>query len=179
MFCVLMLVIVFSRCKNDSSLVISPKSVDFNITNGRAYDKAFMKASKYESIIVPKNTKVLTNKKVNDIEIYIEKTLYFVGHPGKPIRIGEVRKYMGVAYKTDGEILTIAAYGEWNSRIEGGAFINLLIVVPKRIRITKKSDLRVEKSVQYFINPKLKLDKKWKKVSTEPDYDFSRRFKQE
>jgi hypothetical protein len=55
--------------------------------------------------------------------------------------IRDARKNMGCATKREGEDLVVATYGEWDSHIEGGAFMLVLAVVPEGVEVESRKGL--------------------------------------
>ncbi len=104
--------------------------------------------------------------------VHMKKTLGFAGHPPEPIRISDQRERMGVAARHDGRVLEIATFGEWDSRIEGGAWIELRFVVPSGVRVSRAAGLQgAESAAQGWdrdnADPRAE-EGKWGYVPTKP-----------
>jgi hypothetical protein len=69
------------------------------------------------------------------------KTLNYGGHPGELMTIRKMREDMGCASREDGDTLLIRTFGEWDSRIEGGAYITLVVVVPNGVEVEQRKGL--------------------------------------
>lgn len=112
--------------------------------NGYAFDQAFLDIKQGVKIIVPHDAVVVTKQELRYPHISMMKVLQFVGPPG--MTIYEARKQMGCAMKREDETVQIATFGEWNSHIEGGAHLNLVIAVPDGMVVEKRKGLSGEKS---------------------------------
>jgi hypothetical protein len=131
------------KSSDDTSVVLdtgelhSPK-----VQNGKAYDKATINIGDEKFVVVPDDAKIEHNGPDGRIEIYIEKTLEFGGHPGELMSIRNERKNMGCVMKSEADKLIIATYGEWDSNIEGGAFIQALVIrVPDKLKVETRKGL--------------------------------------
>ena len=133
-----------SRIQPKNGLVLGKRFG--NVQNGSAYDKASLDITKYNKLFLPSNATIKRNGEPGKLEIYMEKTLGFVGHPPESMSIKKTRKEMGCTCRADGDSLMVATYGEWNSHIEGGASMQLLFVVPKSIEIETDESLSGEDS---------------------------------
>jgi hypothetical protein len=118
-----------------------------NVENGSAYDKAAIELGDFTRVILPDDAAVRHEGEAKKLQIYMKKTLGFVGHPPEAMSIRQARNYMGCAVQVEKTALVIATFGEWDSHIEGGARIKVLFVVPKGVEIEKRSKLSGENSV--------------------------------
>jgi len=123
----------------DPSIVLSTPFG--TIENGTAYDKAAVAIGPYKKLILPKNAAIRAEGEVDELQVYMRKTLSFAGHPPEPMSIRTARKNMGCAVKSEGDALILATFGEWDSRIEGGANMRVVCVVPQGIAVEKRSGL--------------------------------------
>jgi hypothetical protein len=83
----------------------------------------------------------------SQIEIAMTKRIGFAGHPPREMDfLWGGRFAMSVASRRDGEALEIGTYGEWDSHIEGGAWIELELRVPEGVEVVTDPALAGEKS---------------------------------
>ncbi len=109
------------------------------IENGSAYDQSAVDIEQYEKLVVPENAVIRRAERGHRFEIFMKKTLGYHGHPDKPMSIRKDRKNMGCKVKVEGRSLVLAPYGEWDSRIEGGASVRMVLAVPEGIEIEKRA----------------------------------------
>jgi hypothetical protein len=151
----------------DEGIELDKWSADPKVQNGRAYDRAFIDRGTYTAVVVPGTAKVKTIGQSERIEIYMEKSLHFGGHPPEPMSIRQARKHMGCACRVEQDKLLIATYGEWDSHIEGRASMGLLLRVPEGLRVETRDDLSGEDSAgrewhgAYLTKPKEVTDGYW------------------
>lgn len=117
------------------------------VENGSAYDKAVLELGKATKLVVPRDARVLQEGKGSQVHIFMKKTLGFFGHPPETMTLRQVRQYMGCGVKAEGDIVTLTTFGEWDSRIEGGARMRLLLVVPEGIAIEEGKNLSGPESI--------------------------------
>jgi hypothetical protein len=140
---------------HDRSIVIDKPKRNGTVENGRAYDKASVDLGGAKSVVLPHNAVVRRNDDGGVIHLFMEKKLSFGGHPPEPMSIRDARKNMGCAIKSDGESVVVATFGEWDSRIEGGASMKLVVVVPEGVKVEQIKGLSGPDSVAH------KSDGKW------------------
>jgi hypothetical protein len=128
---------------------ISPSvwTADPKVENGQAYDKAALSISADQVLVVPKDAVVEEGASAGRVEVFMEKTLAFGGHPPERMSIRMARDHMGVGCKTEDGKVILATYGEWDSQIEGGAFLRLLVRVPEGVPVERRADLSGPESV--------------------------------
>ena len=171
--------------REDSSIVLAElwKTVNGReVENGTAYDKTQMDLEKHTKLVVPENVKIRTDGPAGKIQIFMAKTLAYAGHPPESMSIRQMRNQMGCAVKSENEILIVGPYGEWDSHIEGGASIKLIIVLPKGVTVEKRKGLPEEvrksqdrvkrgrpgkKTEERETSPQ--FSKGWKALVSEPD----------
>jgi hypothetical protein len=129
----------------DGSIQRSP-SVDWRVSNGAAFDVAAVDVSNVDTLVVPDAARVQIGSDIGRVHLYLKKILGYEGHPGSSVSIEGQRKKMGCAQRRDGRTMTLATYGSWDSHIEGGARIELLIVVPPGLKVGKRGGLSGEAS---------------------------------
>jgi hypothetical protein len=117
--------------------IIDPHAAADNVTNGRVYEKTSWKEQGIRTLTVPKGTRVEHGK---TIEIFTEKSLHFLGHPPLPMHISKAKEYMGVAGRSEASSLTLATFGEWDSK-EGGASLRMVVRAPEGVRVKFDSNL--------------------------------------
>lgn len=115
------------------------------VSNGSVTDSAEIPLEGAQEIRLPEHA-VVEQSEGDSVVVHMKKTLSFAGHPPEPVRISDQRERMGVATRRDGPVMEIATFGEWDSRIEGGAWIELRFVVPAQIRVSRASGLQGTKS---------------------------------
>jgi hypothetical protein len=77
----------------------------------------------------------------------MEKTLDFAGHPDEAVSIEVTRTKMGCATHISGGTIEIGTFGEYDTHIEGGAFLHLRISVPVGMEVIRRDDLEGPSSV--------------------------------
>jgi hypothetical protein len=128
-------------CCFDSSIELREPFHLHTGENGSAFDKAAIDVGDCRKITIPDNAEVRHQGENNKLQLYMEKSLDFLGHPPEPMSIQTARKNMGTAVKRDGDALVVATFGEWDSHIEGGAAMRLVIVVPNGMKVEQKPGL--------------------------------------
>jgi hypothetical protein len=159
----------------DQSFTLSGKQASDKVENGRAYDRALIIVEGQTGVVVPSDARIEQGAAHGRIEVYLEKSLDYWGHPHRFMSIREERKAMGCASRSDAHQLAIATWGEWNDDLEGGAQMKVLIRVPPGLRIEARKGL----SGPIIIGPrgsggsprtKVTPGKDgWKAISDEPD----------
>jgi hypothetical protein len=135
-----------ARERWSEAIVFSDRTADPLVQNGRAFDKAVLEVGANGILVVPEGARVEDGAPQGRVEIYMEKILSYMGHPPHRMSIRQVRHHMGVARKTEGNKVVIATFGEWDSDIEGGAFMRLLIRVPDGVTVERRAGLSGEAS---------------------------------
>jgi len=125
---------------NDPSIVIEP-SVDAKVQNGTAFDRAVLDIGDARVIELPNIATIRRAGEKGKIVLFMAKTLTFAGHPPELINLAGARRFMGCCYRRDGDTLTIATYGEWDARNEGGAVMQLVAVIPDGITVELRRTL--------------------------------------
>jgi hypothetical protein len=118
----------------------SDSSEDKNVTNGSAFDCYGFSFGGVSTLIIPEGVELTESAGADTIIVKANKTLAFSGHPPKPMSPETARNNMGLAYKLEGDILTLATYGEFATK-EGGASIKLVVLVPPKREIERRKDL--------------------------------------
>lgn len=135
-----------STPQRDEAIVLSESELNPKVVNGSAYDKGSVSAGGITRLEIPHDAVLQTGAPSGQVLIYLKKTLAFGGHPPVPISIAEGRRFMGVALRVQDTDAQLATYGEWDSRIEGGAFIRLLVRVPDGMVVSRTQGLSGVKS---------------------------------
>jgi len=181
------------EAKNHDGLHISDITADKLVVNGESYEKILFNNNLITEIMIPYNAETQVNIKNNNIEIYLIKSLAFMGHPPYPMTIKCVKDYMGIAYKIIKNKSIFATYGEWRST-EGGATIKILFIVPKKVKIIKNKNLSGKNSLAYYDEKNSLIDtierdqrylkcywyghigpiKNWKMLKTQVDVDLNK-----
>lgn len=152
-----------------------------NVINGSAYDKAVLLPAASDMFVFPDDAIIETTHEGSEIEIFIKKTLSYHGHPPGSITVLDAREAMGVSHRIDDKQFILATYGEWDSRIEGGASIRLLLRIPQEMSYTTRQGLsgsdseacggfgmfHTEDHVNWYVDAK-PLDG-WTAIQTEAD----------
>ena len=118
-----------------------------SVTNGSVYDVATLNIAEYRTVRVPKGASVKQGAEDGIVRVFMEKSLFFVGFPPKPIDLFTARRSMGCAWRADGGTLQLGTFGEWDSHIEGGAGMALLLVVPPSVVVEYGDTLSGEASI--------------------------------
>ncbi len=110
------------------------------VENGKAYDKASLDIKSYKTLVVPENAQVRIEGAGPRLQIFMEKTLSFGGHPAESMSVRTERREMGCAFKMEEATMVLATFGEWSSK-EGGAHMRLVLVAPPGWEIEKRAKL--------------------------------------
>lgn len=113
---------------------------DWRVTNGTAFERGTVDIGTARTIVLPDNAVVRRCPPAGTVELYVAKTLGFMGHPSDRMSIRGARKEMGCAAMVDGDELLVATYGEWEC-IEGGAHIDLVALVPEGVAVQQRKGL--------------------------------------
>jgi hypothetical protein len=155
---------------SDRSIVVSNQYEAIGgakVENGSAFDRAALDVAPYKVFVLPDDAEVRDGAPEKTLQIFMHKRLAFGGHPPERMSIRGARKNMGCAIKAQDDTLTVATFGEWNSHIEGGAFMGLLFVVPKGVEVRREAGLSGEDSAgrewkgDYLTKPKDAKDGYW------------------
>lgn len=142
--------ICLTSCRLDPSVVTADKfridRIDWNVENGSAYDRSTVELGASNKVVLPEDAVVRRSGVPGKIQVLMEKTLGFGGHPGEPMSIHEARKEMGCATRVDGDVIMLATFGEWDSHIEGGATMKLIVIIPQEIDVERRKGLSGPKS---------------------------------
>ena len=120
------------------SIEFDRATFDPKVENGTVFDTGSVAITGYEAIAVSEGTRVVQEGDGALVQVFMAKRLYFSGHPPQSIRLRHVRRNMGCATKPDGPTLWIGTFGEFDTR-DGGAKLNLLVVVPNGTRVERGS----------------------------------------
>jgi hypothetical protein len=130
------------------------------VENGSAYDRAAVDLGDAKKLILPHDAAVRRVREPGEVVYFMKKTLSFHGHPPEPMSVRDARKHMGCAVKREGDDLLLATFGEWDSHIEGGAHVKLVVYVPDGIDVEQRKGLSGGNSAarkwdgQYLTKPK-------------------------
>jgi hypothetical protein len=142
----------------DCSVVLSERFG--KVENGSAFDRAAVDLGNARKVVLPHDVVVRRTSAATEVRLFMKKTLAFGGHPPERMSIRDARKNMGCAGKSEGDALLVATYGEWDSRIEGGADMKLVVVVPEDVEVEQRKGLSGPDSAgqewhgQYLTRPK-------------------------
>ncbi len=145
----------------DASIVLDTQPAPSQkVENGTAYDQAAVDLGKAKKVVLPDSATIRRAREAGKVQLFMAKTLSFGGHPPEPMSIRGARKNMGCAVQVEEDSLVVATYGEWESRIEGGAHMKLLVIVPDGVEIEQRKGLSGPGSAgrewhgQYLTKPK-------------------------
>ena len=120
-----------------ASIVHSSFSVSRLVTNGSGYEFVSIRIpSSVTTVVVPEGSVVLQETERELADIYLKKTLSYVGHPARRMSMETERGKMGIVVKVYRNTLMLSTYGGWGS-IEGGQNVKLAIVVPAEVRVRR------------------------------------------
>jgi hypothetical protein len=145
----------FSRNRASHAAAVKPGSWGPTVTdlerfervlNGTAYDRSALLVEGSDFLVVPGRARVERTGRYGLVEIYERKSLSFFGHPPDSMSIWTTRLDMGCVWKVGGDSVLLAPYGEWDSHIEGGATMELRIVVPPTLSVLRSTDSTGEDS---------------------------------
>ncbi|QIF05260.1 hypothetical protein [Roseimicrobium sp. ORNL1] len=116
------------------SVVLSSFSANPLVQNGEAYEHVrFRIPDTGKAIAVPVGTIVVPSDR-EDVVVYLEKSLGWMGHPDGPVSIMNDKKRMGAGIRVRGPILQLGLYGGSTS-FEGGSSISAVVLVPQSVRV--------------------------------------------
>jgi hypothetical protein len=133
----------------DRSVVVSDRYVAFGgavVENGSAFDRAALDVAPYKVLVLPDDAEVREGAPDKTLQIFMRKVLEFGGHPPERMSVSGARKNMGCAVQAEGDTLTVATFGEWDSHIEGGALMGLLFIIPEGVEVRRQAELSGEDS---------------------------------
>jgi hypothetical protein len=133
----------------DRSVVISdrfPPIGEVKVENGSAFDRASLDVSPYKVLVLPDDAEVRQGAPDKALQIFMRKVLAYHGHPSERMSVSGERKNMGCAVNAEGDMLTVATFGEWDSHEEGGALMGLLFIVPEGVEVRRQAGLSGEHS---------------------------------
>lgn len=145
------------------------------VKNGIAFDRATVMLDGHATVVLPSRAKVLRADNESLILIEMKKSLAYMGHPVRRIRINDVRDEMGCVTCVRDSKVHIASFGEFMSP-EGGGRIELTVHVPKGVRVERSDTFEI-----HFSNSDGKFtaegsDDIWSLVSDEPDAQAAARY---
>jgi hypothetical protein len=117
-----------------------------SVFRGVIYQRGKVAIGAHTALRVPVTALVSEGARDGTIEVYVSKSLGFMGHPPEPMRGTSVRRNQGVATRDDGGTLVLATYGEFGT-IEGGASMDVLVRVPKGFPVHARHGLAGDGSV--------------------------------
>jgi hypothetical protein len=154
----------------DPSIVLDKERAPSELVeNGTAYDRAAVEPGRAKKVVLPDTATVQRTSEPGLIRLFMSKRLGFSGHPKEPISIRAVRKDMGCAIKVEGDALMVATFGEWDSHIEGGYNMKLVVVVPNGLAVEQRKGLSGEKSAGLERRTPENPAGVWSAVLDEPD----------
>jgi hypothetical protein len=105
---------------------------------GHVYDAATLALPADAVLVVPESAVVAYGAPPKTIELFMDKTLAFMGHPPEAMPAAGVRNNMGCAARRESGTLLVGTYGEWMS-IEGGAGLALFVRVPADVHVVARA----------------------------------------
>ncbi|MDB5307454.1 MAG: hypothetical protein JWO38_1656 [Gemmataceae bacterium] len=130
------------RWANDPSVILKGERSWFSkVENGSAYDQALVELGTSMKVVLPLGTEVRRTAGEGKVQLFMRKTLGFGGHPPESMSIRGARKNMGCAVRVEDGAVVIGTFGEWDSWVEGGAYLRLIAVVPKGVEVELRRGL--------------------------------------
>jgi hypothetical protein len=116
------------------SVVLSNISANPLVQNGEAYEHVrFRIPDSVKTIAVPAGTIVVPSDR-EDVVVYLEKSLGWMGHLDGPVSIMNDKKHMGAGIRVQGATLQLGLYGG-SSSFEGGSSISAAVLGPPSVRV--------------------------------------------
>ncbi len=109
------------------------------VTNGHVYECGTLDLPEKRELVLP-NMAVVEEYDGESVRFFVTKSMHCVGHPPSEMRLGDARKYFGIAYQAKGETYHVSTYGEWGNR-GGSAKLKMLVLVPRGQSFRQSSDL--------------------------------------
>ncbi|HEY2784091.1 MAG TPA: hypothetical protein VGJ05_03875 [Fimbriiglobus sp.] len=116
------------------------------VENGSAYDRAAFDLGAAKKVVLSDWAMVRRSAETEKVVLFMKKTLNFSGHPSERVSIRDERKRMGCVVKAKEGALVIATFGEWDSHIEGGAYMRVIAVIPEGVEVEQRNGLSGEHS---------------------------------
>ncbi len=111
------------------------------VENGSAFDQAAVELEGARKVIVPDTAVVRPGGDGQRLQIFMRKALAYRGQSAEPLGIRTTRNQMGCATRSEAGALAVATFGEWDSRIEGGASMGVVVLVPTGVEVEKRPGL--------------------------------------
>lgn len=165
----------------DRSVVLKSSAPSADVENGSAYERAEFALGAARRLAVPLDAEVVEQGTGAMIQVLLNKTLGFAGHPPEKMSIRTGRNNLGLASRREGDVLVVGTFGEFSTK-EGGANMKLRFVVPKGTPLDRRAELSggsssVHKGQDreprdpkfgYWYGPTTPA-KGWTKIETKPD----------
>jgi len=116
--------------------IVYTGSADPFVHNGTAFDRAELELGEHHTVVIPTRAALVRATRGNSIVIELEKSLGFVGHPGKRFTIDEARRDMGCAWLSKDGQIRLATFGEFSCG-DGGKSVALEVTVPEGIAVER------------------------------------------
>ena len=116
--------------------IVYTGSADPFVHNGTAFDRAELELGEHHTVVIPTRATLVRATGGNSIVIELEKSLGFMGHPGKRFTIDEARREMGCAWLSKDGQLRLATFGEYSCG-DGGKSVTLEVTVPEGITVER------------------------------------------
>jgi len=127
---------------DDPSIIVDAhRAPSPEVENGTAHDRSVVDLWSANKVVLPDTATIRRAGEAGKVELFMAKSLSFCGHPPEPMSIHGARKNMGCAVRSEGDALVVATFGEWDSRIEGGASMKLVAVVPHQVKVERRRGL--------------------------------------
>ena len=97
-------------------------------------------SARVERVVVPNDAVVQTDDR-QGVRLYMAKRLGFHGVPPRDMSIRDIQNSMGCAVRDEDGAVLIGTFGEWDSGIEGGGRIDLVVVLPKMVAWERRGGL--------------------------------------
>lgn len=135
------------------------------IQNGSVYERIevpreeFVPGTYPSTIVVPVEADIRAVDAKRPIVIYASKTLHYAGHPAYYLNVESARRFMGVAVKWENGF-TVGTYGEWDSHIEGGAEVALILEIPEGLKVQRQANLSGETSIAHEVEKDIRYTRR-------------------
>ncbi len=125
-----------------------PVTTDPLVLNGWVFEKFFIPKNYFDTVNVPKGTKV-TMDGHHQIELIVRKSVAYAGHPGSFMSVATESPKLGCAVRAEGKILRITTYGGWGS-IEGGVDATIVHVkLPPGMKVSYEMKNRTTSGIDF------------------------------
>lgn len=110
------------------------------VFEGTVYGSGRVALGAATRVVVPDTAIVREGAAGKTVFVFVARSLRFKGHPPREMPLGGVRQNMGLAQRVEANELRLSTFGEFSSK-EGGATVQLAVLVPPGVPVVRRSGL--------------------------------------